>query len=74
MRIYFNPRQHKTYEKIASRFYWPGMAGEVRDYVATCDICQRTNEGGKFEKATALLHPIKVEPEVWKMVSILCRT
>ena len=57
----------KTYEKIASRFYWPEMAKEVRDYVASCDICQRTNDG-KFVKAAPSLHPIKVEPEVWKMV------
>lgn len=44
------------------------MVGEVREYVASCDICQRTNDGSKFVKATAPLHPIKVEPEVWRMV------
>ena len=57
----------KTYEKITSRFYWPEMAKEVREYVASCDICQRTNDG-KFVKAAPSLHPIKVEPEVWRMV------
>ena len=62
----------KTYDRIASRFYWPEMSGDVREYVATCDICQRTNDGGKFAKATAPLHPIKVEPEVWRMVCVLC--
>jgi len=58
----------KTYNKIASCFYWSEWAGEVREYVVSCDICQRTNDGGKFVKATAPLHPIKVEPEVWRMV------
>ena len=47
------------------------MASEVREYVAACDICQRTNDGGKFVKATAPLHPIKVEPEVWRTVCVL---
>ena len=33
----------------------------------TCDLCQRTNDG-KFCKEAAPLHPIPVQPEVWKMV------
>ncbi len=46
----------------------------MREYVASCDICQRTNGGGKFVKATAPLHPIKVDPEVWNMVRLFkCR-
>ena len=58
----------KTYNKIASRFYWPEMAGEVREFIAACDVCQKINDGGKLTKATTPLHPIKVEPEVWRMV------
>ena len=50
----------KTYEKIASRFYWPNLYFEVSEYITACDICQRINEGGKFVKSRAPLHPIKV--------------
>ncbi|KAI6660697.1 Gag-pol fusion protein [Oopsacas minuta] len=60
----------KTYEKVAARFYWPNMYNDVRKYVAACDICQRVNESGNFIKAKAPLHPIKVDPEVWKMVGV----
>lgn len=58
----------KTHEKVASRFYWPNLFRAVRDYIEVCDICQRTNDRGKFVKTTAPLHPIKVYPEVWRMV------
>ena len=56
------------HQKISSRFYWPEISRDVREYVASCDICQRTNDGGKFVKAAAPLHPIRVQPEVWRMV------
>ena len=58
----------KTYEKIASRFYWPLMSQDVRSLVQTCDTCQRTNDG-KFSKEAAPLHPIAVRPKVWNMVN-----
>ena len=57
----------KTYEKIESHFYWLDTANEVREYIASCDICQRTNDG-KFVKAAPSPNLIAVEPEVWRMV------
>ena len=46
------------------------MARDVQDFVSLCDVCQIMNDGGKFVKVTAPLHPIKVEPEVWRMVAM----
>ena len=60
----------KTYNKIASHFYWPEIAGEVQEFIAACDISQKINNGGKYAKAMAPLHPFKVEPEVWRMVHV----
>ena len=34
----------KTYEKVASRFYWDALDRDVREYVQHCDVCQRTND------------------------------
>ena len=31
----------KTYSNIEKRFFWPGMRGEIEDFVKTCDTCQR---------------------------------
>lgn len=33
----------KTYERIAARFYWPGLFKEVQEFCRTCPKCQLTN-------------------------------
>jgi hypothetical protein len=30
-----------------NEIYWPGMAGEVMKWCATCDICQKMRSGNK---------------------------
>lgn len=32
----------KTKELIERKYWWPSLAGDVAEYVSTCDICQRT--------------------------------
>ena len=55
----------KTLEKISGRFYWKSnMTNDVKDFVTLCERCQRTND--KFTKPGSVLHPIPIEPEVWK--------
>lgn len=59
----------KTTDKICSRFYWGhGMHADIQEFVKTCDKCQRVND--KFQKPTAVLHPIPVKPQVWQQVYI----
>ncbi|GAB7357799.1 hypothetical protein MBLNU459_g0615t2 [Dothideomycetes sp. NU459] len=31
----------RTLELLQRKYYWPNMAQEVKEYVATCDVCQR---------------------------------
>ena len=31
----------ETFDRIRERFYWKGMREEIREYVRTCDSCQR---------------------------------
>lgn len=31
----------RTYKMIAGMLYWEGMMGDVKNYVAACDTCQR---------------------------------
>ena len=57
----------KTYEKVASLFYWSSVNDDVRLHI---DVCQRTNDV-KFVKHSATLHPIPVKPKVWNQV-IFC--
>ncbi|XP_071099126.1 uncharacterized protein [Haliotis cracherodii] len=40
----------KTLDRVMSQFYWPGIMGDVRRHVLSCDICQRTNPKGKVRR------------------------
>ena len=33
----------KTYDALCQRFYWPGMARDVKSYVKECSTCQKFN-------------------------------
>ena len=33
----------KTLAKLAERYYWLGMAEDVREFCKSCDKCQRAN-------------------------------
>ena len=34
----------KTFERIAARFYWPGMYRDIQGYCKACSICQITSK------------------------------
>ena len=58
----------KTLQKICSRFYWRDMTKHIKEYVNTCEQCQKANP--KMIKETAVLHPIPVKTEVWHQIGI----
>ncbi len=33
---------HKTYNRIAVTHYWPRMSRRIKEYVDSCDICQKS--------------------------------
>lgn len=49
---------YKTYMKINSRYYWPTMRRDIKQYVRTCDLCQRRKL--PKSKPPGLLQPIPV--------------
>ena len=39
---------NQTKAKISNLFYWPGMDDDVKQYVLSCEICQKkTNKAAK---------------------------
>lgn len=40
----------KTSDRILSRFYWPGIYGDVKGFCRSCDVCQRTVPQGRVTK------------------------
>ena len=46
----------ETYRAINQRYFWPQMGNDIKEYVRTCDVCQKRQRPMKTE----LLHLIKV--------------
>jgi len=40
----------KTYDRVCSQFWWPGMHVSVVRFVRSCDICQRSVPRGRVTK------------------------
>jgi len=48
----------KTLDKISSKFYWPHMRSQIREYVLSCTICQQAKTETKLP--VGLLHPFPI--------------
>jgi hypothetical protein len=46
----------KTIERIMEKYYWPEMGKDIKTYVESCDVCQRTGKPSKNQ----MIIPIKV--------------
>ena len=61
---------HLGRDKTSSRFYWEGMSNDIRNFIKSCDVYQRTNDA-KFVKAGCELYPTPMKVEVWNMVNLV---
>jgi hypothetical protein len=58
----------KTKARLEQHFYWPTLVQDVKQYVRTCDVCQRLGKGGK--PAPACLRNLPVISEPFKRIAI----
>lgn len=58
----------RTYRRLASNIYWPGMMKAVTALVTACDVCQKNKYDTK--SPTDLLTPLPIPDRVWKDISI----
>ena len=58
----------KTYNHIASTYYWPRMSRDIKKYVSTCDICQKTKP--RRHAPVGLLQPIPIPSQPFEVVSM----
>ena len=49
--------KEQMFNKMKERYYWPQMFEDIKNYVLTCDPCQRRGKAKRNEP----LHPIPVE-------------
>ena len=56
-----HPGIHKTLDAIARSYWWPGLKSHVKEYIKTCDSCQRNKE--MPQKPQGLLKTIETAPK-----------
>ncbi|XP_045776096.1 uncharacterized protein LOC123874648 [Maniola jurtina] len=56
----------KTFNKVAQRYYWPGIFRDVAKYVNKCEVCQKHKPSQ--EKKPGLMH-IKNAEQPWEVVT-----
>ncbi len=59
---------HKTYNKIATMFYWQKMSRDIKQYVSTCDICQKAKP--RRHAPVGLLQPIPIPSQPFEVVTM----
>jgi hypothetical protein len=58
----------KTLHNVRKNFWWPGMARDVRRFVASCESCQRVKP---LNRAPAgLLQPLPLPGDTWDSISM----
>ena len=62
-----HPREHRTQELIERNYWWPRLGNQVREYVRTCETCQRSKVK-RFR--TGELHPHEITAKPWETISM----
>ena len=54
--------------RVEQAFHWPKMSADVREYVRSCDLCQRSKPAQG--KTWGLLQPLPIPSDRWEEVSM----
>jgi len=49
---------HRTHERVAASFWWPGMSSDITLFCQSCDVCQRTISKGRVPRVPLGKMPI----------------
>uniref|UniRef100_A0A4W6E7Z3 Gypsy retrotransposon integrase-like protein 1 n=1 Tax=Lates calcarifer TaxID=8187 RepID=A0A4W6E7Z3_LATCA len=63
-----HPGARRTQFFIAQRFWWPGMKGDIVEFVAACPVCS-SNKTSR-QPPHGLLHPLPVPKRPWSDISM----
>ena len=67
-RITAHPGARRTLEFVQRRFWWPGMAEDVKSFVGACAICVRSKN--PHQRPQGLLHPLPIPHRPWSHISM----
>ena len=58
----------RTYKRIAQDFYWRGMKGDIKIFVAECGICQQNKILSLYH--AGLLQPFPIPNLIWEDITM----
>ena len=58
----------KLLASVQRHFFWPQMAGDIREYTSTCQACMRNKPGN--QPPAGLLQPIPLPTKKWEQVTM----
>jgi hypothetical protein len=58
----------KTFASMQSRVYWPTMNDDITNFIASCEICQRSKKHKDMNHG--LLHPLPIPDERFQSINI----
>ncbi|CAG2241728.1 HACE1 [Mytilus edulis] len=64
--------EERTYEAVRQRYYWPNMYTDIKTYIKTCEICQRSKRDTHSHPVP--LKPMPIEEVFFKMAHGYFRT
>jgi transposase InsO family protein len=50
----------KTLSRLRQTYFWPSMAGDVAEFIRSCETCQRAKDPPAFGRQKAPLQPLEV--------------
>lgn len=59
---------YRTYRRLASQVYWLGMTKAIKQYIRSCDSCQRYKSSTL--SPNGLLQPLPIPDQVWDDISL----
>jgi hypothetical protein len=59
---------YKTYNRIAGVYFWPRMSRDIKHYVFSCDICQKSKP--RHTAPIGLLSPIPIPTKPFEVISM----
>ena len=59
---------YKTYNRISATYYWPWMSRDIKNFVNTCDVCQKTKP--RRHAPIGLLQPIPIPSQPFEVVTM----
>ncbi|KAL5510935.1 hypothetical protein ACEPAG_4692 [Sanghuangporus baumii] len=62
-----HPGAEKTIELVKRAYYWPRMEEMIREYIASCDICQRAKPIRQYRNPP--LQPLQASRQPWETIT-----